>query len=521
MEDDQRSSLFDLAADTPAIAEPLSQQELDELRRQAAAVRFPEPVRQALQQIWQHHQETFKENADEALSDRRFVKALHLLRISAASNGRQEADLSDLMLLKDCLWNNDENRETVQKLIIDVLQRHDQEIDAEDGGEAPAATPAKPQAAAKPGNKIKGYRGSGSESDPILIETRDQLLGLARKTVGAQGYYFRQTADIDCSDLSTWNPIPLFCGHYDGGGFSVSYQQAQPMSISMLFQSLARQNLKNGEQCLFAKIRNSRLNHMHLVHFSLATQIEDSTIQNCHADTMNFSNTINGSTLEDCYTGRSLATNLSSSKVRRCTSERFLVLGTAEHSEISDCKINLTDNDSSSYYNKELGGIAKTLTDSQVQCCYVAGNVGGSDIGFYGITTQADDSSQISYCAIGPVKFNDPDSYLQNTITEETQGQTTLQHNVVIDSNEQNGSDPNGNDGLAIAAAQWNAYYFEHTLGWDFDTVWAWDDATGSPVLREYQSGSRPSTVQAQAAGKQSLLLAQIRRNIWLNQQGA
>ncbi len=417
---------------------------------------------------------------------RRFVKTLYLLQISAASNGRQEADLSDLVLLKDCLWNNDENRKTVQKLIIDVLQRHDQEIDAEDGGEVPA----KPQAAAKPGNKIKGYRGSGSEADPILIETRDQLLGLAREDVGAQGYYFRQTADIDCSDLSTWNPIPLFCGHYDGGDFSINYQE-------------------NSAQWLFSTISNSRLSHMHLGHFSLAEKIEDSTI-------------------EDCYMGKSLANRLSNSKVHRCTSELFLVLDTAEHSAISDCVVQMTittndaDDDDESFYLK-CGGIAENLTNSQVQRCYVAGDVYSCapfHLYLNGIAWRADNST-INHCAIGPIKRLHSDVVWESAIVAETQGSTTLEHNVVIDSNEQKGSDPNGDNGLAIAAAQWNAYYFEYTLGWDFDTVWEWDDATGSPVLRDYQSGSRPSTAQELAAGKQSLLLAQMRQNIWLNQHEA
>ncbi|QMT30726.1 AAA family ATPase [Alysiella filiformis] len=104
----------------------LSRDELAEIQQNAAKVVFPEPIQAALLAIWAKHKETFKENADERLSDRRFAKILHLLRISAFTNQREQVDLSDLFLLKDCLWNDETNAEKVRNLIMGVLRKYAQ-----------------------------------------------------------------------------------------------------------------------------------------------------------------------------------------------------------------------------------------------------------------------------------------------------------------------------------------------------------------------------------------------------------
>lgn len=104
----------------------LSRNELAEIQQNAAKVVFPEPIQAALLAIWAKHKETFKENADERLSDRRFAKVLHLLRISAFTNQREQVDLSDLFLLKDCLWNDETNAEKVRNLIMVVLRKYAQ-----------------------------------------------------------------------------------------------------------------------------------------------------------------------------------------------------------------------------------------------------------------------------------------------------------------------------------------------------------------------------------------------------------
>lgn len=67
--------------------------------------------------------------------------------------------------------------------------------------------------------------GDGSEGDPYLISTPDQLALLSKNASSYKGRYFLQTADLNMSAYY-WTPIGTestqFYGHYDGGGFEIS-----------------------------------------------------------------------------------------------------------------------------------------------------------------------------------------------------------------------------------------------------------------------------------------------------------
>lgn len=89
--------------------------------------------------------------------------------------------------------------------------------------------------------------GNGTEDDPWQISSVKDLQTLAstinnRKAAGFDadctdtgngipgnyhGYYFKQTKDLDLSNIASWDPIGYsggcyFAGHYDGGGYTIS-----------------------------------------------------------------------------------------------------------------------------------------------------------------------------------------------------------------------------------------------------------------------------------------------------------
>lgn len=55
------------------------------------------------------------------ISDRRWRKIVHLLRASAFLNGRDEVDLMDCFLIKDCLWDKVEQIKLVEELVSGVI----------------------------------------------------------------------------------------------------------------------------------------------------------------------------------------------------------------------------------------------------------------------------------------------------------------------------------------------------------------------------------------------------------------
>ena len=68
-----------------------------------------------------------KENNKESqiyISDRRWRKIVRLLRTSAFLNDRKAVDLMDCFLIKNCLWNEEKQIETVKQIIHDAIEQH-------------------------------------------------------------------------------------------------------------------------------------------------------------------------------------------------------------------------------------------------------------------------------------------------------------------------------------------------------------------------------------------------------------
>ncbi|WP_312264569.1 AAA family ATPase [Rivihabitans pingtungensis] len=474
---DNLPRLFDKTGDMPALR-PLSRSDLHDIRRAAEAVTLPPEIIQAIQRIWAQHKDTFKEDRRESLSDRRLKKLIKLLSVSAASNGRDEVDLSDVMLLKDCLWNHQDNAVKVREMVFNTLRDFSRQVPQDHGAEVAWAD--QPQASAGATPKIKGYKGSGTAHDPLLIENIHDLAGLARPEVGQQGYYFRQTADIDCSGVSTWAEIPLE-GHYDGGGYTIK-------GLDLSYP-------------LFSHIW------------------EKSSISN-----MVLNNILLAKTTEGCL-------------IKHVTSNVGLIKGTATGCQFQNCLVII---DSRSDENP-FGGIAYKLDGgSTVERCFVCGKIShyvpsSRTTGFFAIaaaigvssTSEArisaiaveSDESTIKECAIG-----DMIGISGIPVVGKSSSNTVLEKNISIESNRgcshwglelDTTSDINGQ---FIASVLFTQHYFEHTLGWDFDTVWQWDDANNRPALRPVSARTAGLTPEPAAASANTidLLTQQIRANLWL-----
>lgn len=101
----------------------ITEQDLALIAAATAKIKIPDELAKVILNIWEKHKEAFKEDRREDLSDRRLTKVIQLLRVSAATNGRKEMDLSDVFLLKACLWNHPDNARKVMRIIKKELHK--------------------------------------------------------------------------------------------------------------------------------------------------------------------------------------------------------------------------------------------------------------------------------------------------------------------------------------------------------------------------------------------------------------
>lgn len=533
-------------------ADRITPAELEQIRRTAPEVTFPPELIQAVQDIWAAHREAFKEDRRESLSDRRLKKVIHLLRVSAATNGRQAVDLSDLMLLKDCLWNHTDNAVKVRELVLRTLQRHSRQVPMEqvavpsplaeqapqityvldsDGrtlvptSEASAQTtqPTAPARSSAPmGAVVKGYAGSGTADDPLLIQSIDDLMDLTRLEVGQQGYHFRQTADLDISGISTW-PAINFKGTYDGGRHSVTDKNVGDESHRWLFKSLATSRVV-GLTLKSCGLSEVTVNKSELQSCSTSMNLtgtaRDSNISFCTSARNIVALRATQCEINSCKSGRSIANDVENSKLHSCKSTWPLILNDAKGGAIENCLATLSLDSNDLGY---IGGIAGKIDQTTISCCLTNGRF-RDPARLSGIVHRAE-YSKVRNCAVSAMKiyphgilaFTIESTALYGTIAYESSS-TQLEKNVAFEG----ARSSCGINGEVIAAARFTQRFFEHSLDWDFENVWIWDEQNQQPTLRHVGADATPAEgtnkVQPEAAKGRTvdLLTHQVQANLWL-----
>ena len=124
--DDEIEMLLDIKETDMEIPAEIkfTESDLNEIRNESEKVRVTFGIKKTIMQIRQDYNKIFSEDNHEIISDRKLVKMVKLLKISAYLNGRNKVDFSDLMLLTNCLWNNPENIEKVTKLVLEAVKRN-------------------------------------------------------------------------------------------------------------------------------------------------------------------------------------------------------------------------------------------------------------------------------------------------------------------------------------------------------------------------------------------------------------
>ena len=119
-----RKAFIDLVCGNPVQAEidtienAISIDKLEEWKKEINEIAIPDEVQNVIDAIhakmWQLHDENPEKNVY-YISDRRWMKIVHLLKTSAFLNGRSEVDLMDCQLISYCIWNTNELIEELKK----------------------------------------------------------------------------------------------------------------------------------------------------------------------------------------------------------------------------------------------------------------------------------------------------------------------------------------------------------------------------------------------------------------------
>jgi MoxR-like ATPase len=258
----------------------------------------------------------------------------------------------------------------------------------------------------------------------------------------------------------------------------------------------------------------------------------DCDILSCEAGEILISNRAHDCEIISCISGKNIAGSVDGGKIRSCKSGEPIVGGVAKKSMISDCLVVMNVRRASDLISQ--GGIASELIGSTVERCFVTGSWDGS-VKFSGIAQMADDST-IRACALGHFDLTGPLSFWLDGIAAESKNNSSFEKNFTIDSinfkAHQNGAwgallaisvqkknaEPTKSE--PIAAARFKQRFFENTLGWDFETVWVWDDQNDRPALRQVGIDATPTPTgassPAKAASTVDLLTHQVKANICL-----
>jgi len=99
-------------------------EEVKKFHKDLEKVSVSQDMAKIIFEIHKEINEKFTDSFDK-ISDRRLKKSLKILKASALSNGRNEINVLDISLLSNMFWNDDENRDEVEKIVLGKLPSND------------------------------------------------------------------------------------------------------------------------------------------------------------------------------------------------------------------------------------------------------------------------------------------------------------------------------------------------------------------------------------------------------------
>lgn len=552
VQDDELNKFFDISNEKFKLNENLkiTLKEIQEIEENLNEVTIPNEIRDIIIKIKLDLKDEFKNNSQEDISDRKFMKTLKLLKISAYTNERTQVDISDVLLLKNCLWNNPENQKVVSDTIINNIKDGYRLIEISNEDKVFGANNNRTL-------KKFDFKGMGTESNPFIIEDENDLIHIGTIDYLDKGYYFKQSKDI--SIVSHWHSIGSeekpFKGNYNGNNKSII-------------------KLNNA---LFFKIDDSKIKNLTLNEVDINSILEKvgalcNIGMNSFIEYCNVNGKLESKASKDSYIGGisgyikntivknsyiNIKISSSSSWGNTCSGG---ISGVIENCDISICSVKFSIFSSSDRVNAYSGGICGLVRESNLNNCYVVGVTSTTVVwdrtnsysgGICGLIENG--NIKDSY-AIGSVSSKAslqwiyyPNSYTGGIVGYIKEGnintccvkesissicykdginiggiigssdkcllKDNYTNNSTLNDNMINSNDENGKDGKSLDSSHFNEKFYKR-LGWDFENIWIWDEKNNTPVLRQINNISE-NAIEKISMEKNELSNI-LNNNIWI-----
>ena len=105
------------------VSSPISNKEWTELMSQAHGIKVPKETLDSIKEI-RKAVDLFNQSSNGSelyISDRRWQKAVYVLKMAALLSGRDEVWESDLLILKNALWSSEDDKPILEKIINDSI----------------------------------------------------------------------------------------------------------------------------------------------------------------------------------------------------------------------------------------------------------------------------------------------------------------------------------------------------------------------------------------------------------------
>ena len=105
------------------VSSPISNKEWTELMSQAHGIKVPKQTLNSIKKI-RKAIDLFNQSSSSSelyISDRRWQKAVYVLKMAALLSGRDEVWESDLFILKNALWSSEDDKPVLEKIICDSI----------------------------------------------------------------------------------------------------------------------------------------------------------------------------------------------------------------------------------------------------------------------------------------------------------------------------------------------------------------------------------------------------------------